>query len=93
MSDLLIEGLTLAAYGMGTVFVFLTLLVGVTALMSVAVQRLNGNAGGIDGTGSTSLPAQANTRVKTGTGGEVEPKLLVAISAAVRAYRKDHEST
>lgn len=34
MSDLLLEGLNLAMYGMGTVFVFLTLLVGATTLMS-----------------------------------------------------------
>jgi oxaloacetate decarboxylase gamma subunit len=34
VSDLLLEGLNLAMYGMGTVFVFLTLLVGATTLMS-----------------------------------------------------------
>ena len=38
--DVLIEqGLDLMLYGMGTVFVFLTLLVIITALMSVIVQR------------------------------------------------------
>ena len=38
--DVLIEqGLDLMLYGMGTVFVFLTLLVIVTALMSAIIQR------------------------------------------------------
>ncbi len=34
MSDLMYEGLNLALYGMGTVFLFLTLLVGAKVLMS-----------------------------------------------------------
>jgi len=38
MSDLLLQGLNLALYGMGTVFVFLTMLVGVTALMSLLLK-------------------------------------------------------
>jgi oxaloacetate decarboxylase gamma subunit len=37
MSELLSQGLNLALYGMGTVFVFLTLLVGATILMSSLV--------------------------------------------------------
>ena len=38
MSDLLLQGLNLALYGMGTVFVFLTMLVGVTSLMSLLLK-------------------------------------------------------
>lgn len=34
MSDLMAQGVDLAALGMGTVFLFLTILVGATALMS-----------------------------------------------------------
>jgi oxaloacetate decarboxylase gamma subunit len=34
MSDLFFEGVNLAIYGMGSVFVFLTMLVGATTLMS-----------------------------------------------------------
>jgi oxaloacetate decarboxylase gamma subunit len=34
MSDLFLQGVNLAIYGMGSVFVFLTMLVGVTTLMS-----------------------------------------------------------
>ena len=39
MSDLLVEGLHLAMYGMGTVFVFLTLLVGATMLRSLLIGK------------------------------------------------------
>ena len=39
MSSIVAEGLNLAALGMGTVFVFLTLLVFATVLMSTLVQR------------------------------------------------------
>ena len=35
------EGLSVAMYGMGTVFVFLTLLVGVTMLMSTVILRFS----------------------------------------------------
>jgi len=34
VSDLFLQGVNLAIYGMGSVFVFLTMLVGVTMLMS-----------------------------------------------------------
>jgi oxaloacetate decarboxylase gamma subunit len=39
MSDLFLEGLNLAMYGMGTVFVFLTMLVGTTSLMSLLLKE------------------------------------------------------
>ena len=44
MPELVSEGLNLALYGMGTVFVFLTVLVGVTHLMSWLVLRLSPQA-------------------------------------------------
>lgn len=39
MTELMAEGLRLALFGLGTVFLFLTLLVGATALMSTLVSR------------------------------------------------------
>ena len=39
-STLISQGLDLMLYGMGTVFTFLTLLVGVTTLMSKTVNKL-----------------------------------------------------
>jgi len=41
MPELLVQGLTLAAYGMGTVFIFLSLLVGATVVMSKSVNHLS----------------------------------------------------
>jgi oxaloacetate decarboxylase gamma subunit len=40
MSPILSEGLNLMAFGMGTVFVFLNILIIATFLMSAAVERL-----------------------------------------------------
>ena len=40
MNDLMLAGLELMLVGMGTVFVFLTLLVGATSLMSRIVMRI-----------------------------------------------------
>ncbi len=39
MSDLMSRAVDLVLYGMGTVFIFLTVLVGVTMLMSYLVQK------------------------------------------------------
>ena len=90
MSDLLIEGLTLAAYGMGTVFVFLSLLVGATALMSSSVRALTPAS---DGDGQTRAnPSNLNVLPNSVNGEVVNPQLLVAITAAVNAYKKDHNS-
>ncbi len=39
--DLISEALNLTLFGMGFVFLFLTVLVGVTKMMSVVIQRLD----------------------------------------------------
>ena len=60
------QALDLVLYGMGSVFIFLTVLVGVTMLMSylIGVDRVPNDSG---------LPS-----------GSMDPKLLAAISAAVK---------
>ena len=40
-ADLISEALTLTMYGMGFVFLFLTLLVFVTKFMSIVIQKMN----------------------------------------------------
>ncbi len=40
-ADLIAEAITLTLFGMGFVFLFLTLLVFVTKLMSVVIQKMN----------------------------------------------------
>lgn len=45
MSDLMVQGLHLMLAGMGTVFVFLSVLVGATVVMSRVLMRLQGEPG------------------------------------------------
>lgn len=75
--DLLHEGLTLMALGMGFVFVFLTVLVIVTTLMSKSLGRLFPEP--VAATGGSRLLAQGR-----------DDDVMVAISASVHRYRRRH---
>lgn len=91
-SSLLNEGLTLMLFGMGFVFVFLTLLVFVTSLMSKLIIRYEKNVGVIPDEGVpspttyiarhgsliTSAPASNTTN---------DASMVSAISAAVHKFR------
>ena len=75
MDALLIsQGFDLLLYGMGTVFTFLTLLVGITSAMSALVNRI------------ASDPAEvtASAAVQAAT---VEPRLSKIIQAAIDQHR------
>lgn len=64
-------------YGMGTVFVFLTLLVICTMLMSAVVNRF--------------LPEEAETALAGITdAGALSPKTIAIIQAAIHAHRAKH---
>lgn len=76
MSPLVSQGLELAAYGMGVVFVFLTLLVFVTMAMSKLVHMMEP---------AESLDA-ASTPATSGTGPDA--KQLAVISAAIHQHRQ-----
>jgi oxaloacetate decarboxylase (Na+ extruding) subunit gamma len=78
--QLLTDALTLMGLGMGTVFVFLTLLVYVTSQMSVLVNRLVPQKVVPDAPPVTPSP----------TGKGVDQTLLAVISAAVHAHRSRH---
>ena len=82
MNDLLTEGLNLMLLGMGAVFIFLIVLVGVTSLMSKVVSSLASVSDGVD-SGAMS-GAQADSSAGSGP---VEPDIVDAISAAVHQYR------
>ena len=71
--DLFLQGLELMLVGMGTVFVFLTLLVLATTLMSYLVRRF--------------VPASV-PRAGTADGGPTAEE-VAAISAAVARYREE----
>lgn len=70
--DLLTQGFTLLVYGMGVVFVFLTLLVGATRTMSALVTRFSAVA--VDSNGQAV--------------DNIAPEHVAAIAAALHAHRK-----
>lgn len=75
--ELLQQGLDLTLYGMGTVFVFLTLLVVCTMVMSAIVDRLFQEPQ-LDFVATPARPA--------GQSG-VSPEVLAAIQAAIHEHR------
>ena len=74
MPDLMTQGLNLALYGMGTVFFFLTLLVGATMLMSLLVP-------------SVELEPSAELEKTEGQAGN-DSKIRAAIGAAIHEHRQ-----
>ena len=77
MPELVSQALDLVLYGMGSVFIFLTVLVGVTMLMSTLIGT---DIGTDPGTNESGIPS-----------GSMDPKLLAAISAAVKRHRQDRQ--
>ena len=75
-SSLIAQGLDLLLYGMGTVFTFLTLLVGVTMLMSALVNRF----------AAEEIEVMAGASAQTGSA-VVEPRIAKAIQAAIDQHR------
>lgn len=81
MQDTLIDqGLNLMLFGMGTVFVFLTILVFATTLMSKVVNRLAPEAEA-DSSATTANIMPTNTQ-------SVSPKIISAIEKAIALHRK-----
>lgn len=76
-SSLIAQGLDLMLYGMGTVFTFLTLLVGITSLMSMVVNKL-----------VVESEVPADIPVPVGTSAPVEPRIAKVIQAAINQHRK-----
>lgn len=89
--SLLSEGTTLMLFGMGFVFIFLTLLVIATSIMSRLVIRYEENVGVLpeDGVPSpTAVIPQFDPIVQTQT----DDKTLIAVfTAAIRKYRAEHK--
>ncbi|MBQ13578.1 MAG: oxaloacetate decarboxylase gamma chain [Gammaproteobacteria bacterium] len=74
MENLMSQGLELAIFGMGTVFVFLTVLVLITQGMSALVLRMDS---GRDGAGI----------VTQGSDDGLDGELVAVISAAIKQHR------
>ncbi|MEO0367517.1 MAG: OadG family protein [Pseudomonadota bacterium] len=75
--DLIQQGLSLLIYGMGTVFVFLTLMVFATTLMSKIVRSLNPEE-------PVAEPSAAKSDT---TSHAIKPAHLEAIKQAIALYR------
>jgi len=77
MDSLLItQGLNLLFYGMGTVFAFLTLLVGITGLMSIIVVKFAPDEPVEVAAGSNQIQPEL-----------VEPRIIKVIQAAINQHR------
>ena len=81
--NIITEGLNLMLMGMGTVFVFLTLLVFVTSFMSSLIQKY------LPETSAEVLPTAASSL----SSGKNDPSLLAVISAAIHAHRSNKRSS
>jgi oxaloacetate decarboxylase gamma subunit len=78
MDSLLIsQGLDLLLYGMGTVFTFLTLLVGITSIMSGIVMRFAKD--------EMSEAQGSSNEIHTAL---VEPRIIKVIQTAIDEHRK-----
>jgi oxaloacetate decarboxylase (Na+ extruding) subunit gamma len=75
-TSLIAQGLDLLLYGMGTVFTFLTLLVGITTAMSALVNRFT----------EEEVAFTAGAEVPNGNS-SVEPRIAKAIQAAIDQHR------
>lgn len=76
-ATLISQGTDLMLYGMGTVFTFLTLLVGITSLMSSVVNRLALEETEVVSASTATAAAQSS----------VEPHIVKAIQAALDKHR------
>ena len=93
-SSLLNEGLTLMLFGVGFVFVFLTLLVFVTKLMSQLVTKYEKSVGVLPegGVPSPTAVIPRHGPIASVTHTHQEDKNLISIlTAAVHEYRSRHK--
>ena len=81
-NDIIGQGFELMLYGMGTVVVFLALLVVVTIGMSRFLGRFFPEA-------AVTASASATTGKQAATRGEVDEAVVAAISATIHQHRKD----
>lgn len=90
-SSLMNEGLTLMLFGMGFVFLFLTLLVGATSLMSRIITKYEKNVGVLPEEGVPSPTAVIPQHGPLATPSVEDKTLISVISAAVHKHRSSHK--
>lgn len=86
VSTMLLEGVRLMVIGMGIVYAFLLLLVGILRLLSQAIQRWAPEPPPATATGAGPGPGRSGA----GVNAEIPGELLAVIAAAVSRYRRDH---
>ncbi len=79
VAELLADGVQLMVLGMGVVFVFLGLLVGVILLTAWLSKSIEGRT-----------PALAPAAAPSAAAGNADAELTAAITAAIRRYRASH---
>jgi len=90
-SSLMKDGLTLMFFGMGFVFLFLTLLVGATTLMSRIITKYEKNVGVLPKDGVPSPTAVIPRHGPIATPYIEDKTLISVISAAVHTFRSRHK--
>ena len=90
-SNLMNEGLTLMLFGMGFVFVFLTLLVIVTSLMSWLITKYEESVGVLPEGGVPSPTAVIPQHGPIAKPGADAKTLISVLTAAVHKYRSRHK--
>lgn len=82
-STLMSEGLTLMSFGMGFVFIFLTLLVIATRIMSTIIVRYEANL---------DFPVEIEAQPVSTVSPVKDESLLAILAAAVKEYRSHHKN-
>ena len=82
------QGIELMLYGMGTVLLFLVLLVYAMRLMSAVLARRFPEP-----VAATLSPRATDAASRAGAAEVVDPQLLAAIGAAVHAHRRRTQAT
>lgn len=90
-SNLIAEGVNLMLVGMGFVFVFLTLLVIVTSLMSKLITRYEKDVGTLPEEGIPAPTAVISQAMSDRQHADDDKNLITVLSAAIHKFRSRHK--
>ncbi|MEC9314395.1 MAG: OadG family protein [Pseudomonadota bacterium] len=90
-SNLMSEGLNLMLVGMGFVFIFLTLLVFATSLMSKIITRYEKDVGTLPEEGIPAPTAVISQAMSKSQHANDDKNLITVLSAAVHKFRSRHK--